>query len=97
MLDSIPTSNLYEEEQFESHVLYKFKKEEPYTITREGDEWVIRGDEVEKIFRMTKFTDEGLSRFSKKIRKMGVDEKLEELGVQEGDRVRILDFVFEYK
>ena len=28
---------------------------------------------------------------------MGVDEKLEELGVEEGDIVRILDFEFEYK
>lgn len=97
LLDTIPIDSIYDENQFESHVLYKFKKEEPYTITREGDEWVIRGSEVEKIFRMTKFTDEGLSRFSKKIRKMGVDEKLEELGAEVGDRVRILDFVFEYK
>ena len=97
LLDTIPVDSIYDENQFESHVLYKFKKEEPYTITREGDEWVIRGSEVEKIFRMTKFTDEGLSRFSKKIRKMGVDEKLEELGAEVGDRVRILDIVFEYK
>jgi len=97
MLDEIPKTELYDEEKFESHVLYKFKKEEPYTITREGDEWVIRGDEVEKIFRMTKFTDEGIARFSKKIRKMGVDDKLVELGAQEGDKVRILDFVFEYR
>ena len=46
---------------------------------------------------MTKFTDEGLARFSKKIRKMGVDDKLIELGAEEGDIVRILDFEFEYK
>ena len=97
MLDKIPVSSLYEDEKFESHVLYKFKKEEPYTITREGNEWVIHGDEIEKIFKMTKFTDEGLARFSKKIRKMGVDDKLIELGVEEGDIVRILDYCFEYR
>ena len=97
MLDEIPLSNLYDDEKFESHVLYKFKKEEPYTITRENNVWVIRGDEIEKLLKMTQFTDEGFQRFSKKIRKMGVDEKLEELGVQEGDRVRILDFEFEYR
>ena len=97
MLDEIPIENLYEDEKFESHVLYKFKKEEPYTIVREGDTWVIRGNEIEKLLKMTKFTDEGFQRFSKKIRKMGVDEKLEELGVQEGDKVRILDFEFEYR
>ena len=88
---------LYEDDKFESHVLYKFKKDEPYTITKEDDCWVIRGDEIEKIFKMTKFTDEGLARFSKKIRKMGVDDKLIELGAEPGDKVRILDFFFEYR
>lgn len=97
MLDEIPVTALYEDDKFESHVLYKFKKDEPYTITKEDDCWVIRGDEIEKIFKMTKFTDEGLARFSKKIRKMGVDDKLIELGVEPGDKVRILDFFFEYR
>lgn len=97
MLDEIPITALYEDDKFESHVLYKFKKDEPYTITKEDDCWVIRGDEIEKIFRMTKFTDEGLARFSKKIRKMGVDDKLIELGAEPGDKVRILDFFFEYR
>ena len=97
MLDEIPVTALYEDDKFESHVLYKFKKDEPYTITKEYDCWVIRGDEIEKIFKMTKFTDEGLARFSKKIRKMGVDDKLIELGAEPGDKVRILDFFFEYR
>lgn len=97
MLDEIPVTALYEDDKFESHVLYKFKKDEPYTITKEDDCWVIRGDEIEKIFKMTKFTDEGLARFSKKIRKMGVDDKLIELGAELGDKVRILDFFFEYR
>ena len=97
MLDEIPVTALYEDDKFESHVLYKFKKDDPYTITKEDDCWVIRGDEIEKIFKMTKFTDEGLARFSKKIRKMGVDDKLIELGAEPGDKVRILDFFFEYR
>ena len=99
MLDSLEEENLYEEDQFEGHVLYKFKKEEPYTITREDNgTWVISGDEVEKLFRMTKFTtEEGILRFTKRLRKMGIDDKLEELGAEEGNIVRILDFEFEYK
>ena len=32
LLDKIPDQPLFEDEAFESHVLYKFKKEEPYTI-----------------------------------------------------------------
>lgn len=98
-LDKIEDTPLFEEDQFEGHVLYKFKKEEPYTITREDNgTWVLSGDELEKLFRMTKFTtEEGILRFARRLRKMGVDDKLESLGAKEGDIVRILDFEFEYR
>lgn len=47
---------------------------------------------------MTKFTsDEAIYRFAKKLRRMGIDDKLEELGAEIGDQVRILDFYFDYK
>ena len=55
------------------------------------------GKEVEKLFRMTKFTDEGIRRFTSKLRRMGLDDKLKEQGIEEGDIVRILDFEFEYR
>lgn len=98
-LDKIEDTPLFEEDQFEGHVLYKFKKEEPYVITREDNgTWVLSGDELEKLFRMTKFTtEEGILRFTRRLRKMGVDDKLESLGAKEGDIVRILDFEFEYR
>ena len=99
LLDTIPNNPLYDESQIESHVLYKFKKEEPFTITKEGDGlWVISGKEVERIFKMTKFSsDEAVYRFAKKLRKMGIDNKLIEMGAKEGDQVRILDFYFDFK
>ena len=98
ILDTIEKQPLYEEEKFESHVLYKFEEEVPFTITRDGDSWVIRGDKVEKLLKMTRFnTDESVLRFSNKLKRMGVDDKLRELGAQEGDNVRILDFEFDYK
>ncbi len=99
ILDEVEETPLYQDEQFESHVLYKFKKEEPYTIEKEEDDlWVLKGNEIEKIFKMTKFSsEEGMLRFAKKLRKMGVDDKLREMGAKEGDQVRILDFYFDYK
>lgn len=98
MLDNIKRQPLYEEEKFESHVLYKFEREQPFTIAKENNEWVIRGKEIEKILRMTKFqTDESVMRFANKLRKLGIDDKLRELGANDGDTVRILDFEFEYK
>ena len=99
ILDTIPNNPLYDDSQIESHILYKFKKEEPFTITRDDDgTWVISGDEVEKIFKMTKFTsEEAIYRFAKKLRRMGIDDKLKELGAEEGDQVRILKFYFDFK
>ena len=99
LVDEVPTSPLYEDSQIESHVLYKFKKEEPFTITRDDDDtWAIQGKEVERIFKMTKFSsDEAAYKFAKKLTRMGIDQKLEELGAEEGDQVRILDFYFDYR
>jgi len=98
MLDKIEKQPLFEEEKFESHVLYKFEERVPFTITRDGDTWVIRGDEVEKLLKMTRFnSDEAVLRFSNKLKRMGIDDKLREMGAQEGDNVRILDFEFDYK
>ena len=72
-----------------------FSKNEIYKITtiiNEGLESVI-----EKLFRMTNFnTEEAYERFSNKIRRMGVDDELEKMGIKEGDTVRIFDFEFEW-
>lgn len=97
-LDTIEKQPLYEEQQFESHILYQFKQEKPFTVTKEDNEWVIRGKDVEKLLRMTRFTtDEAAVRFANKLRKMGIDDTLREMGAEDGDTVRILDFEFEYK
>ena len=98
MLDSIEKQPLYEEEKFESHVLYKFKKEQPFKVYKDKDVFVVTGDEIEKLLKMTWFaSDEAFMRFSKKLRKLGIDDKLKELGIEEGDTIRILDYEFEYK
>ena len=88
---------LFEPNIQESHVLYKFQKERPFTIVKEKDVYVIKGETVEKLFKMTNFnTEEALLRFSTKLRKMGIDDELEKMGIKEGDIVRILDYEFEY-
>ena len=46
---------------------------------------------------MTDFdSDEALARFEQILAKMGVDKKLRELGVHEGDTVRIAGVEFDY-
>ena len=113
MLDKIEKQPLYDEQQFESHILYKYKmqnlpssdkrlykykKEDPFKIENQNGVWVISGEQIEKLYRMTRFTtDEAALRFSNKLKHMGVDEKLRELGAVDGDTIRILDIEFEYK
>ena len=96
-LDNIKEEPLFSDEAFESHVLYKFKKEQPFTITRDNDIYVVKGKEIEKLFHMTKFTDEGAIRFARKLRKMGIDDKLLGMGAKYGDKVQIEDLIFEFK
>ncbi len=98
MVEKVNDEQLYEETEYLSHVLYKFKKEEPYEIIKEDDSFVIKGEQVERLFKMTKFSsEEGILRFAKTLRKMGIDDKLEKMGAVEGDTVKILDFYFEYR
>lgn len=97
LVKEIDREQLYSDEVQESHVLYKFKKEKPFTITKDKDVYVVRGDAIEKLFKMTNFnTEEAYERFSNKLRKMGLDEELIKNGIKEGDIVRILDFEFEW-
>ena len=97
MTKEIEREDLFEDEKVESHVLYKFKEEKPFTISKDKDVYVIRGEVIEKLFRMTNFgTEEAYERFSNKIRRMGVDDELEKMGIKDGDIVRIFDFEFEW-
>ena len=97
MTSEIEEQELFEDNNYETHVLYKFKEELPFTITKVKDVWVIKGDKVERLLKMTNFNgEEAYVQFAKKLWHMGIDDELERLGVQEGDIVRILDYEFEY-
>ncbi len=98
MLNEIENNGIYENEEFEDYVLYQFKNEKPYKIIKEGNIFIISGKELEKLLKMTKFnSDESAMRFAKRLKYMGIDNELREMGAKEGDIVRILDHEFEYE
>lgn len=78
--------------------IYKYEEEVPFEIHRENNIWVLTGPKIEELFKMTRFTeDESVMHFAYKLKKMGVDERLEELGAKRGDEVKIMDYIFNFK
>jgi GTP-binding protein len=65
--------------------------------SKEGDTYVLSGKQLQKIFDSTNFNDMGSLRYLYRyIEKQGGLEKLEKLGLEEGDTIRIFDYEFEY-
>ena len=94
-LDTLPEVKLYEESDFK---LYKFEDNKPYSIKKDGNVWVVSGREIETLLKMTKFNeDEGVLRFARKFKGMGIEYELEKLGAKPGDEVQILDYMFTFK
>ena len=81
----------------EEVVVHRFEEEEPFTIEKINGVFEVKGKRIEKLVAMTNFdTDDGLLRFQRIIEKIGLEEALKEMGIQEGDTVRIKDLEFEY-
>ncbi len=92
--------NPIEEEEIE---MFDFEKEDEdpdyrnVYVRRENEDYVIEGKQLRKIFNSTNFNDSGSMRYLYKyIEKSGAIEKCLELGLEEGDIIKIFDFEFEY-
>ena len=65
--------------------------------SKDGDVFVLSGKQLQKIFDSTNFNDMGSLRYLYKyLEKRGGIEKLLDMGLQEGDTIRIFDYEFEY-
>jgi len=100
LLEVTPEFPLYDEEaKGEERVVYKHEpKEKAFEVTRDPDgTWVLSGQRLEKLFKMTNFDhEESIQRFSRQMRGMGIDKELRKRGAKNGDSVRIDEFVFEF-
>jgi len=98
-VETTPEFPLYEEEEIEQRVVYKYtKKEAPFKVFKDDDSgFVIEGHEIETLFKMTDFNrHDSVQRFARKMRFMGIDEALRDIGAEDGDTVRILNHEFEF-
>ncbi len=96
--------HLAQEPEEEEYVeLFDFEKDDQdpdyrtVYVEREDDAYVLTGKQLEKIFNSTNFNDSGSLRYLYKyIEKSGAMDELKEMGVEEGDTIRIFDYEFEY-
>ena len=100
LLEKTPLFPLFdaEEEQLENKVYTLPDKEKEFEIKHPtSNTWVITGDKIIKFYKMTNIsTDEGMMKLLTKLRKLKVDDILEEMGAKDGDLVYLDDFTFEY-
>ena len=67
-------------------------------IQHEGDYWLVTGAWLEQLISGINFEDyESRMYFDRQLRKSGLFERLEEMGIQDGDTVSLEDYEFDYE
>ncbi len=71
---------------------------EPFTITKISDnEYNVEGRAIEKMLGFTNLdTEKGFAFFQRYLREKGIIERLEEMGISEGDTVKLYYHEFEF-
>ena len=85
-------------EEGEERKIYTLKKEEEgFNIRIENGIYIVEGKSIEKIMSRANLEDnESLYYFQKSIRFLGVEEKLKQMGIKEGDTVKFIDWEMEW-
>ena len=95
VLKTLPKENLIE---IEDRKVYTLKDDDEYTISREDGMFVIKGEAVERVMRRVNIADnESLYYFQKSLDELGVNQKLKDMGIKEGDIVKICDYELEWE
>ncbi len=71
---------------------------EPVTITHEDDTWLVEGPWLQRLMANVNFSDfESRNWFDRQLRQSGLFDRLEEMGIQDGDIVSLYNLEFEYQ
>ncbi len=82
----------------DDRVIYTLEEEEPFEIERKEGMFIVTGKPVERLMRRVNIGDnESLYYFHKELDKLGVNAKLKEMGIKEGDIVKISDYELEWE
>jgi len=95
-LAELPPVTVYEPDIVE--IVEEPCKPEDIIVTQYDDVWVLEGEWLERLVRNVNFSDyESRMYFDRMLRGSGIFERLEQMGINEGDTVSIFDLEFEYQ
>lgn len=97
LLKTIPdTPKVFEKEFFTENLR---AQDEPFTVEfdAEENEYVVEGPKIERMLGYTNIdTEKGFEFFQKFLKENGILDRLEELGIKDGDTVRLYGLKFDY-
>ncbi len=95
-LDTLPETLIYESEFIEEPVI-KDKSIKEFSIEVHNGIYYVEAEWLAKIMAGINYNDyESMNFFQRVLRTNGIIEKLEEMGIKEGDTVSIYDFEFDF-
>lgn len=95
LLDKTPKFPLFIDK--EEYKVYEYVEEEFCQVKKEDGIYIVFGKPVESLYRRSNLTtDAGVLKFIRILRYNGVEEKLKEAGIQDGDTVKVVEYEFEY-
>lgn len=81
----------------EEYRVYENDEEEFCKIRKENGMYIVYGKQVEALYHRSNLTtDAGVLKLIRILRYNGVEEKLKEAGIQDGDVVKVVEYEFEY-
>ena len=95
VLKTLPKEELFEEEE---RMVYTLDDEKDnWTIRKDGDKFIIEGKAVERLMGRVNIEDnESIYYLQKSLKDLGIDDKLKEMGVHEGDTVLVAGWELEW-
>ena len=95
-LQELPPITVYETEYVKP--LAEAGSADELRIEQQGDVWLVSSGWMERLLADINFDDyESRMYFDRQLRKSGLFERLEEMGIQKGDTVSIYDIEFDYE
>lgn len=94
-LKKLPKEDLID---IDDRIVYTLKEDEnQFEVEVRGHDFIVTGSAIERLMRRVNIQDrESMHYLQKSLYTLGVEEKLRELGIKEGDTVKILDWEFEW-